>query len=106
VSDEVYKSIKENCDFKTPNWTDGCNTAMTVIFDQYDLIDIYNIYAPKCLLDLNSSSSANRALFPNHQVKVTWKLKVSAFSFHLKFTCISDMIGSAIREAEAVILGL
>jgi hypothetical protein len=24
----------------------------------------------------------------------------------LKFTCISDMIGSAIREAEAVILGL
>ncbi|KAM0906935.1 hypothetical protein ACQ4PT_016467 [Festuca glaucescens] len=67
VSDEVYKHIKENCDFKTPNWTDGCNTAMTVVFDQYDLIDIYNIYAPKCLLDLNSSSSAHLALFANHQ---------------------------------------
>lgn len=55
---------------------------MTVVFDQYDLIDIYNIYAPKCLLDLNSSSSsAGRAFLANHQVKWhgNWNFQGSAW---------------------------
>ncbi|KQK07372.1 hypothetical protein BRADI_2g34850v3 [Brachypodium distachyon] len=67
VSDQVYERINTKCDFKTSNWTDDCNAAMNVIFGQYREIDIYNIYAPKCLLDLNSSSSTDRPFFVSNQ---------------------------------------
>ncbi|KAE8810016.1 serine carboxypeptidase-like 33 [Hordeum vulgare] len=57
VSDEVYDRIKKNCDFRASNWTDDCNKAMNTIYGQYQLIDIYNIYAPKCNLGQTSAAS-------------------------------------------------
>ena len=68
VSDEVYSRIKKHCDFKISNWSDGCNAAMDILYGQYQEIDMYNIYAPKCLLNQSSASSAN---FVNDQVKYT-----------------------------------
>lgn len=58
VSDQVYELINKVCDFKTDNWSNACNDAMNVVFEQYDLIDIYNIYAPKCNLAQTTSSPA------------------------------------------------
>ncbi|RZR71099.1 hypothetical protein BHM03_00003621, partial [Ensete ventricosum] len=58
VSDQVYKLADRVCDFKLFNWTDECNDAMEMVFNQYKEIDIYNVYAPKCTLPQSSSSFA------------------------------------------------
>ncbi|CAD5183114.1 unnamed protein product [Musa acuminata subsp. malaccensis] len=58
VSDQVYRLAKRVCDFKLFNWTDECNDAMEMVFNQYKEIDIYNVYAPKCTLPQSSSSSS------------------------------------------------
>ncbi|PIA28053.1 hypothetical protein AQUCO_07300021v1 [Aquilegia coerulea] len=62
ISDQVYEKAKQVCDFKLINWADECNTAMEVVFQQYQEIDIYNVYAPTCLLH-NTSSSADNVLY-------------------------------------------
>ncbi|PAN17395.1 hypothetical protein PAHAL_3G128500 [Panicum hallii] len=69
VSDEVYSRIKKYCDFKISNWSDDCNAAMNIVYGQYREIDMYNIYAPRCLLNQSSASSANRAFFVNDQFR-------------------------------------
>lgn len=68
MSDEIYDRIKKYCDFKNFNWSDDCNAVMDIVYSQYDEIDIYNIYAPKCLLNQSSASSENHAFFMNDQV--------------------------------------
>lgn len=57
ISDHLYDSAKHNCDFKSSNWSEPCNVAMNTVFTKYKEIDIYNIYAPKCIS--NSSSGAS-----------------------------------------------
>ncbi|CAD6334550.1 unnamed protein product [Miscanthus lutarioriparius] len=69
VSDEVYSRIKKHCDFKISNLSDDCNAAMDFIDSQYQEIDAYNIYAPKCLLNQSSASSTNHGIFVNDQFK-------------------------------------
>ncbi|XP_042517448.1 serine carboxypeptidase-like 26 isoform X2 [Macadamia integrifolia] len=58
ISDQVYEKAKQVCDFELINWTDQCNAAMNIVFQPYTEIDIYNIYAPICLLNKTSSSSS------------------------------------------------
>lgn len=55
VSDQVYKHATKVCDFRLFNWTDECSAAMDIVFNQYRIIDIYNIYDPKCNLPQSSS---------------------------------------------------
>ncbi|PIN18106.1 Serine carboxypeptidases (lysosomal cathepsin A) [Handroanthus impetiginosus] len=55
ISDQEYHKARRACDFKLENWSAGCVNAMTVVFDRYKEIDIYNIYAPSCLLNKTSS---------------------------------------------------
>lgn len=76
VPDEVYERIKKKCNFKNSNWTDDCNAEMSFIFSQYREIDIYNIYAPKCLLHQTSSSSADRAFFANDQEQFRRRIRM------------------------------
>lgn len=59
VSDQVYELAKLVCDFKLLDWTHPCNEAMDAVFKQYNDIDIYNIYAPKCNLPQSSSSAVD-----------------------------------------------
>ncbi|KAL3508207.1 hypothetical protein ACH5RR_033589 [Cinchona calisaya] len=59
ISDQEYEKAKQVCNFKLYDWTLECNEAMNVVFKKYDEIDIYNIYAPACLLKLNSTSSSS-----------------------------------------------
>ncbi|GMY27975.1 serine carboxypeptidase-like 33 [Fagus crenata] len=57
ISDELYNKAKQTCDFKIPGWSIKCNIVMNQVFDKYDEIDIYNIYAPKCLINTTSSQA-------------------------------------------------
>ncbi|CAN6345359.1 unnamed protein product [Urochloa humidicola] len=76
VPDEVYNCIKKYCDFKNSNWSDDCNAAMDTIYSQYQEIDIYNIYAPKCLLNQTSASSTTQAFFENDQDQFRRRIRI------------------------------
>ena len=54
ISDPIYSMIKNICNFKLFHWTDECTEAINLLFDEYREIDIYNIYAPRCLKNSNS----------------------------------------------------
>lgn len=55
ITDQHYDKAKQVCDFKSPNWSSECNIVMNQLFEKYNEIDIYNIYAPKCLTNSTSS---------------------------------------------------
>lgn len=55
ISDQDYNEAKRVCNFKNDDWSPECNKVMTVLFNRYKEIDIYNIYAPSCLLNKTSS---------------------------------------------------
>ncbi|KAL7104758.1 hypothetical protein ACP275_07G002600 [Erythranthe tilingii] len=55
ISDQDYDNAVKSCDFKTENWSTACVNAMTIVFNRYKEIDIYNIYAPSCRLNTTSS---------------------------------------------------
>ncbi|XP_060173991.1 serine carboxypeptidase-like 26 isoform X1 [Lycium barbarum] len=57
--DSEYQKAKQVCNFKVSNWSNACNDAMQVVWDKYREIDIYNIYAPKCLVNSSSSSASD-----------------------------------------------
>ncbi|XP_009590149.1 serine carboxypeptidase-like 26 isoform X1 [Nicotiana tomentosiformis] len=75
IYDSEYEKAKQVCDFKLSNWSDACNDAMKVVWDKYEEIDIYNIYAPKCLR--NSSSSSASLTVSGHESS---KLKLQALN--------------------------
>ncbi|KAE8077081.1 hypothetical protein FH972_015682 [Carpinus fangiana] len=59
ISDQLYEKAKKVCDFKMFIWSNECTSAMNQVFGQYQEIDIYNIYAPKCLINTKSSLAVN-----------------------------------------------
>jgi len=93
VPDEVYNRIKKYCNFKNSNWSDDCNAAMDVIYSQYGEIDIYNIYAPKCLLNQTSASSTTRAFFENDQVS-----NLDIYSERRCIVVISDIVRTMVQS--------
>ncbi|XP_047313041.1 serine carboxypeptidase-like 31 [Impatiens glandulifera] len=50
VSDETHKTIQDNCVYKRngPEGNEQCKKAVDEVFNQYDKIDIYSLYTPKC----------------------------------------------------------
>jgi len=66
ISDQQYDSAKEFCDFKALSWSNDCNNAMDLVYQTYKEIDIYNIYAPICILNHPSSSSLGS--YANYEV--------------------------------------
>ncbi|PKA51544.1 Beta-glucosidase-like SFR2, chloroplastic [Apostasia shenzhenica] len=57
ISDQLYSKVTKVCNFKHWNWTHHCNNAMNLVYNEYNEIDIYNIYAPKCTNDANSEKN-------------------------------------------------
>ena len=55
IPDQVYDTAKNVCNFENNSWSKECNAAMEIVFDKYKEIDIYNIYAPICLINTTSS---------------------------------------------------
>ncbi|KMZ68387.1 Serine carboxypeptidase-like 33 [Zostera marina] len=58
ISDQLYNLLANACDFTLAQWTKECSELMNQVFQKYREIDIYNIYAPKCLLPKPASSSS------------------------------------------------
>ncbi|OMO53453.1 Peptidase S10, serine carboxypeptidase [Corchorus capsularis] len=58
IPDQLYHEIKQVCDFKPLIWSDHCNDLVDQLFGNYSDIDIYDIYAPKCVSNRTSSSSS------------------------------------------------
>ncbi|XP_058090287.1 serine carboxypeptidase-like 35 [Magnolia sinica] len=56
ISDQLYKSINKECDFKTDRQTNLCSLALKKFLDAYSDIDIYSIYTPVCPSDFENSS--------------------------------------------------
>lgn len=54
ISDRVYHNIKSKCNFSEDDASNGCKQALQAYFAVYSIIDMYSLYAPKCL---NSSSA-------------------------------------------------
>ena len=59
ISDQLYYKSKQVCDFHLSDWSFDCLTNMAQVYTQYNQIDIYNIYAPSCLLNTTTSSPSN-----------------------------------------------
>ncbi|GFQ02239.1 serine carboxypeptidase-like 33 [Phtheirospermum japonicum] len=57
ISDEEYDKVKQACAFRLVNWSTQCVDAMNIMFNTYNEIDIYNIYAPSCPKNKTSSSN-------------------------------------------------
>ncbi|KAK6265233.1 hypothetical protein QUC31_016070 [Theobroma cacao] len=60
IPDQLYHKVKQVCDFKLFDWSIECGDAVNQVFDKYSEIDIYNIYAPKCLINSTSSSAVSK----------------------------------------------
>jgi serine carboxypeptidase-like clade 2 len=60
ISDQLYKHVKSVCTFRTIFLTGECAHAMSLVYTQYDKIDIYNVYAPKCNTDESALSSSSK----------------------------------------------
>lgn len=59
ISDQLYKHVNNVCDFRLSPRSNECNHVMGYIYDQYDMIDIFNVYAPKCNTDDSSLFSTS-----------------------------------------------
>ncbi|CAA0829427.1 Serine carboxypeptidase-like 33, partial [Striga hermonthica] len=62
ISDQTYYVAKKTCDFRTDDWSDPCADAMISLWNQYNDIDFYNIYAPSCLANTTSTFLHHTAL--------------------------------------------
>ncbi|XP_059065270.1 serine carboxypeptidase-like 31 [Cryptomeria japonica] len=51
VSDETHRIITDNCDFDSDNpWSnENCTNGVNEVFSQYNEIDMYSLYTPKCI---------------------------------------------------------
>ncbi|WVZ71271.1 hypothetical protein U9M48_019877 [Paspalum notatum var. saurae] len=56
ISDQFYEQVKNVCDFRISPTTKECSHVMNLLYNIYDEIDIYNVYAPKCNTDRSAVS--------------------------------------------------
>ncbi|KAJ8618560.1 hypothetical protein MRB53_014746 [Persea americana] len=63
ISDRLYHSIQTNCDFAKENQTMDCQRALGQYYSLYSIIDMYSLYAPRCV----SGSSTVKSLTNPHK---------------------------------------
>ncbi|XP_077247119.1 serine carboxypeptidase-like 34 [Tasmannia lanceolata] len=49
ISDKVYHGVKKYCNFSTGNASAYCISYLNEYYDVYNIIDMYSLYAPKCV---------------------------------------------------------
>eukprot|EP00257_Ricinus_communis_P017073 XP_015575420.1 serine carboxypeptidase-like 34 [Ricinus communis] len=59
ISDRVYHDVKSKCNFSQQRPSKECNQALNQYFDVYKIIDMYSLYAPRCV---NSNFSTTKQL--------------------------------------------
>ncbi|CAH9133739.1 unnamed protein product [Cuscuta epithymum] len=87
ISDETYKTVKDNCDFSSSDlWSNkNCGDALDEMYKQYHEIDIYSIYTAKCLNSVNSSSQITFTTSSSSPKKVPKRRHGSGFD-----PCLDD----------------
>ncbi|RWR97994.1 Peptidase S10 [Cinnamomum micranthum f. kanehirae] len=63
ISDRLYYTIKTNCDFAKENQTMDCQRALGQYYSLYNIIDMYSLYAPRCV----SGSSTVKSITNPHK---------------------------------------
>jgi serine carboxypeptidase-like clade II len=86
ISDQLYQHVKNVCNFRTIFFTGECAHAMNLVYTQYDKIDIYNVYAPKCNTDESALSSSS-----DSTIEKTVKV-ISLFNIFCQY-CSRTIIG-------------
>ncbi|KAL5222919.1 hypothetical protein ABZP36_027632 [Zizania latifolia] len=63
ISDQLYEHVNNVCDFRLSPCSKECYHVMDSVYAQYDMIDIFNVYAPKCNTEESAlfSTSDSRA---------------------------------------------
>ncbi|KQK04225.1 serine carboxypeptidase-like 26 isoform X2 [Brachypodium distachyon] len=61
ISDLLYERVNSICDFRLSSWTKECKHVMASVYTQYDKIDIYNVYAPKCNTEESAQLSTSNS---------------------------------------------
>ncbi|KAK1261985.1 Serine carboxypeptidase-like 34 [Acorus gramineus] len=62
ISDGLRNDIKKYCNFSNEEQTRRCHTAMNKFYAVYDIIDMYNIYAPTCVDQISTSTHQKRRI--------------------------------------------
>ncbi|KAG0490201.1 hypothetical protein HPP92_007064 [Vanilla planifolia] len=51
ISDQVYDDINNNCNFSLENTSKPCTVALQEYYKVYNIIDMYSLYTPSCIMD-------------------------------------------------------
>ncbi|KAK4348219.1 hypothetical protein RND71_034558 [Anisodus tanguticus] len=57
ISDHLYHSIKRVCNFSLEHPGEDCKDLLGQYFAVYGIVDMYSLYAPKCVKNSSSSTS-------------------------------------------------
>ncbi|KAG2398052.1 hypothetical protein LR48_Vigan08g190200 [Vigna angularis] len=86
ISDGLYQNITTNCNFKFENQTDECNRYVDKFFVAYDVIDLYSLYTPTCVSNINSTAPVVRGTTPKSFSKINkWHRRPEGYD-----PCASD----------------
>ena len=91
ISNQMYNMIKSICNFKLFNWTDECTKAIVLLFEEYSEIDIYNIYAPRCLKSSNSGVRTRDKLTDSQNKVIHFKVLILDPNFNNKISSRFDL---------------
>ncbi|ESW03606.1 hypothetical protein PHAVU_011G027900, partial [Phaseolus vulgaris] len=84
ISDALYHNLTTQCDFRRRNQSDECRDDMVKFFEAYDVIDMYSLYTPTCLVDIDSTAPVVRT--PRTFSKLNeWRRKPAGYD-----PCASD----------------
>ena len=87
----MYNMIKSICNFKLFNWTDECTKAIDLLFEEYSEIDIYNIYAPHCLMSSNLGVRMRDKLTDSQIKVIHFKVLILDPNFSSKISSSFDL---------------
>lgn len=60
ISDKVYGDILRDCNFSNPIPSNACDDSLGKYYAVYDLIDMYSLYSPMCVVTNSSSGGGGR----------------------------------------------
>ncbi|KFK27639.1 hypothetical protein AALP_AA8G409500 [Arabis alpina] len=66
ISDELYKKVNQECDFKLAHVSKECDLALDKYFNVYKILDMYSLYSPNCVPTPKNSSISHSVAGNRH----------------------------------------
>ncbi|KAM3343018.1 serine carboxypeptidase-like 34 [Capsicum galapagoense] len=85
ISDHLYHSIKRVCNFSLKNPGHDCNDLLNQYFAVYKILDMYSLYAPKCVNNNFSTTASTRPLLKSFSRIEGWHKGPTGYD-----PCLSD----------------